>query len=817
MRPTSPATRGAAFLRVHPRAACAVAVVVLLALAIGSATGAGSSVVVTMDVASTTSLSATGCAPGTAGVTEFGVVQPGASAVTTADCVLTWGSSNDTSMLRAYQSDGTGTAMGAPDAAWTARTTRDQRSHQAIDAASATVAFAAVGGAGFSATTNGGDTWVDRSAVGTVYDVSAIPGSTTTAVGVTSAGNIYRTVDNGGAWTLETSGVTSALVSVSMADASNGFAVGNGGVVRRRTTAGGATWAAATSPVAANLTAVSAASTTVAFVVSGGGRAYRTEDGGSSWSSTASTCNGNYGDVRAIDANTAYAAGTGGGITRITWNAGTSTLACTAVATGLGEDLTAIAAAGSVLYASGVLGTLIRSTDSGATWTRMDPRTAATLAGLSTPADGSIWVAGSSGTVARAPTGTSFAIKRAYSADSTTLTDVAAISARTAYVVGGQVDRGATWEAAIRRTTDGGATWTSLTSSTQRALFGVTANHDGTTIIAVGEDGTIVRSTNSGASWSAQSVTPGVRLWDVDLSDRFRGWAVGENGTILRTTNAGQSWTAQASPAPATTGLRAVAAVDENVAFAVGVAGRVLRTTNGGTTWTALGGIPTSQPLDDVSAASADAVWIAWGWQGVLHTTNGTAATPTWTSVVTGSGQDALAIDAVSPSAAFVGSSWGSASRTRSSGSAWESSALPGVGGAFMFGVDAVDENSAWVVGGENLAYLTRESTATAFGDYADAGPNWSSGGSMFGACLRQLSGTSTVATWTPDATCAASGTGVWRGLPATSDLAGAKVAGATAVTTATARLRFGLRVAPAQPPGRYSAGVAFEVVAPNA
>ena len=82
---------------------------------------------VTATIPSATSLDGAGCAPGLAGVTEFGTVQPTTSAVTSDDCVLVWGSSNATSMLRTFQSDAVGSAMGAASATWAAKSTRDER------------------------------------------------------------------------------------------------------------------------------------------------------------------------------------------------------------------------------------------------------------------------------------------------------------------------------------------------------------------------------------------------------------------------------------------------------------------------------------------------------------------------------------------------------------------------------------------------------------------------------------------------------------------------------------------------------------------
>ncbi len=66
---------------------------------------------VAADLASASTLGTTGCASSTANVTALGTVNPGTSKVTSSDCVLTFNSSNDSSMLRAYQADGFGFTM----------------------------------------------------------------------------------------------------------------------------------------------------------------------------------------------------------------------------------------------------------------------------------------------------------------------------------------------------------------------------------------------------------------------------------------------------------------------------------------------------------------------------------------------------------------------------------------------------------------------------------------------------------------------------------------------------------------------------------
>lgn len=69
---------------------------------------------VTFDVLSSTEIDATGCASGDAGVTAFGSLPAGTSSVTTGDCDVAFGSTNDTAYLRLGQTDGRDRGMWAP-------------------------------------------------------------------------------------------------------------------------------------------------------------------------------------------------------------------------------------------------------------------------------------------------------------------------------------------------------------------------------------------------------------------------------------------------------------------------------------------------------------------------------------------------------------------------------------------------------------------------------------------------------------------------------------------------------------------------------
>lgn len=98
--------------RVRVRARWFVPVVIAaVCAAAASGTAATSSTVISVTVPSATNLDASACESGVAGRTDFGNVLPGTSTVTSSDCTITFGSSNDTAKLRIQQTDRRGVAM----------------------------------------------------------------------------------------------------------------------------------------------------------------------------------------------------------------------------------------------------------------------------------------------------------------------------------------------------------------------------------------------------------------------------------------------------------------------------------------------------------------------------------------------------------------------------------------------------------------------------------------------------------------------------------------------------------------------------------
>ncbi len=114
-------------------------------------------------------------------------------------------------------------------------------------------------------------------------------------------------------------------------------------------------------------------------------------------------------------------------------------------------------------------------------------------------------------------------------------TDVHIIDSSNAFAVG--------WSGACFRTTDGGVTWdsTNIVAANQERLHSI-ANPAANVYVVSGDFGTVIRSTDNAATWSASVVSTTNYLETIAFSTTEIGIAAGENGTIIRTTDQGVTW-----------------------------------------------------------------------------------------------------------------------------------------------------------------------------------------------------------------------------------------------------------------------------------
>ena len=135
----------------------------------------------------------------------------------------------------------------------------------------------------------------------------------------------------------------------------------------------------------------------------------------------------------------------------------------------------------------------------------------------------------------------------------------------------------------IIKTTDGGGSWRMIETNTVSPILKI-RSINGQTVIASGYDGLILRSTDGGETFSQvmSGLGEGFDLWGLELVNDTLGWACGATG-LIKTTDAGESW--EIVNIPGFTGnLWWIDFMNENYGF-IAADGNVLRTTDGGNNW----------------------------------------------------------------------------------------------------------------------------------------------------------------------------------------------------------------------------------------
>ena len=122
--------------------------------------------------------------------------------------------------------------------------------------------------------------------------------------------------------------------------------------------------------------------------------------------------------------------------------------------------------------------------------------------------------------------------------------------------------------------------WTPQASPTTLALYGV-AFSDSNTWIAVGDGGTILRSTDGGLGWVAVPSPVADALRGVSFNGKV-GLAVGIGGRVLRSTDGGASWLEEAR---FTHKNHYSVAIDSRMAVITGDEGGIFVSTDDGVTW----------------------------------------------------------------------------------------------------------------------------------------------------------------------------------------------------------------------------------------
>ncbi len=237
------------------------------------------------------------------------------------------------------------------------------------------------------------------------------------------------------------------------------------------------------------------------------------------------------------------------------------------------QSVRGITGSGDVLVAVGNSGYMMRSTDSGNTWTRLVSFSNVWWHDVIVDASSDVVAVGESGVYAFSQDdGASWT--SASLGVSTHFYDIDRASSTTGFIVGA----GGTALYYVN------GNWHSGTPNVTEDLFAVQDNGDGTAWV-VGGSGRLLKAANSGISWTNYGRIGSDPLRGVYFSSSATGWIVGENGTFKQTTDGGASWSDVSVSGLSTQDLYDIQVVENRMVIAGDKV--VILSDDGGATWTA--------------------------------------------------------------------------------------------------------------------------------------------------------------------------------------------------------------------------------------
>ncbi len=346
-------------------------------------------------------------------------------------------------------------------------------------------------------------------------------------------------------------------------------------------------------------------------------------------------------DIEVIDAVTAVAVGDHGTILKTT-DGGASWVS---LPSGTDLDLAAVSAANqNVIYVTGDDGIILKTADGGASWSQHYEPAANMIYGVDAVSANVAWAASegnaADGGIVLRTTNGGATWENKTPGTFPILSDIDALSADFAWLCGPGV---------ISKTTDGGANWDTEALPVETYFIAIQV-FDANKAMVVGYAGTVLRTEDGGTNWNQVDIEHSLQLNDLSFTGDQSGWVVGEKGLVASTGDGGANWDYQHSQAQES--LLGVCASGADQAWVSGRFGVLLRTYDGGADWNRLSTGDTDV-LFDICAVGERTLWAVGGDAGVLKTSDG--------------------------------------------GNRWVRQAVPGI--ATYYGVDAGSARTAWAVG----------------------------------------------------------------------------------------------------------------------
>lgn len=246
-------------------------------------------------------------------------------------------------------------------------------------------------------------------------------------------------------------------------------------------------------------------------------------------------------------------------------------------------------------------------------------------------------------------------------------------------------------------TTNGGATWSTLTSNSTADIKSICFINSSTGWFG-GTNGVIKKTTNGGASWAAQNSTISYPINVIQFTDANNGWAM-NNDYFLRTTNGGTTWsTVTTGPSETMTSFYML---DASNGYMLTGWGNAYKTADGGTSWT-LAGDP-GHNYSKIKFSTANVGYTCGFGSSIEITTDG-GTTWSYTSLNSNQLNDIFPISATT--AVVVGES-NTIYKTTNTGTTWVKQPLNSNNNYSFNAVCFTDANKGWAVGSNGIILNT--------------------------------------------------------------------------------------------------------------
>jgi photosystem II stability/assembly factor-like uncharacterized protein len=487
-------------------------------------------------------------------------------------------------------------------------------------------------------------------------------GNTGTFMKTSNAGVNWTVYTNAGGWLSSYYGEGRNLMNGWFFNLNTGLVCGYTGWIARTTNAG-VSWDSIVIPTANSIYGLHFVSNTVGYASGAGGRLLKTTNAGLSWDSIPSGIStANY-NVYALDTNKIFF--------------------CTTLSSPLTSKV-------------------VKSSNGGANWITYTMDTAFTAYDINFINENTGMVCGSAGVVRFTSNGgetwirANIPLTAALYGIHSTLTPTP-----TFYVVG--------YSYGIYKTTNYGTNWTLLSFNDPGMSWSSThysVDVSGDRIVAIGAYGSIQKSTNAGANFSALTQC-------LSLATKYDVWAQSANGLVivtggrgstttfdqvLRSTNGGTNWTVIPFNSNAT--YYSLAMVNSTTGFMSGTLGNLRKTTNAGLNWDSVPGPFGTLTLNRIEFVNENTGYLfqnttntGGGWK----TTNGGL---TWDSLSNMGSETRISVSSfVNTNTGYAGNNAAKLMKTTDGGANWTVLSNTPMGTYSIYGVKFFNADSGYVCG----------------------------------------------------------------------------------------------------------------------